>query len=72
MLYLDDVVECFLVKEFSKLFCYAIAVDTDDESSDEQGYLVLIKVDRFYETTLDQLPENIRELVKAMIGREGG
>ena len=72
MVYLiEDIDECFVLREVGKLFCMATAVDTDDED-EERRYLVVVKVDTLYETSLDELPENLRQIVEAMIGKRGG
>lgn len=71
---IEDVVECFYLRDRGKLFCFAEMIDLDevDESGENLRYVGLIKVDKFRETTLDQLPEVTRLLVNAMLGKEGG
>jgi len=73
MSYIVEVPECFLLKDHNKLFCYAVVVDPekvidDSESEEVQGYLAIVKIDKFYETTLNGLPESIREIVRGMPG----
>jgi len=74
MMYLEEVDECFYLKDYGKLFCIGLAIDTEDvgEGGELPRYPALIKVDKFYETTFDELPKVVKLLVKALIGKEGG
>ena|GEM_PF-4253798 len=35
-------------------------------------FRVVVEVDRFYEAGLDELSENLKQIVEAMIGKRGG